>query len=177
MNKPVTELIRQRFSCRRHPAQPIAAETQQKLQEFLDIIQIGPFGSRTRLALIAASDQERESLKGVGTYGFIKNPQGYIVGAMGPGDKVLKYGALQEAAFQEPGGESLRGWIDRCPHAGFPLAIELDRYLTPDAALILCGWHGAVFEPMTGECRGGPCAGGRLTPWPVAASGGVIRTA
>ena len=60
---------------------------------------------------------------------------------------------------------------------GFPLAMELDQYLTPDGALILCGWHGAVFEPLTGECTGGPCAGGRLTPWPVEARGGIIRTA
>ena len=59
----------------------------------------------------------------------------------------------------------------------FPLAVELDRYLTPDGALILCGWHGAVFDPLSGACTGGPCAGGRLTPWPVEASGGVIRTA
>ena len=29
---------------------------------------------------------------------------------------VLKYGALQEAAFQEPGGERLRQWIDKCPN-------------------------------------------------------------
>jgi pyruvate dehydrogenase E1 component len=29
---------------------------------------------------------------------------------------VLKYGALLEAAFQEPGGERLRAWIDRCPN-------------------------------------------------------------
>ena len=69
------------------------------------------------------------------------------------------------------------GYVDRCPHQGFPLAIELDRYLTPDGSLILCGWHGAVFEPLTGECTGGPCAGGRLTPWPVEASAGLIRTA
>lgn len=69
------------------------------------------------------------------------------------------------------------GYVDRCPHQGFPLALELDRYLTPDGSLILCGWHGAVFEPLTGECVGGPCAGGRLTPWPVQSSGGVIRTA
>ena len=100
MNQPITELIRQRFSCRRHPVQPIAAETQQKLQEFLDIIQTGPFGSRTRLALIAASEQDRQSLKGVGTYGFIKNPQGYIVGAMGPGDRNLEdFGYLMEFAI------------------------------------------------------------------------------
>ena len=29
---------------------------------------------------------------------------------------VLKYGSLQQAAFAEPGGEVLRGWIDRCPN-------------------------------------------------------------
>lgn len=31
----------------------------------------------------------------------------------------LKYGALQEAAFAEPGGEALRQWIDSCPNALF----------------------------------------------------------
>ncbi len=69
------------------------------------------------------------------------------------------------------------GWVDRCPHAGHPLALELDRYLTPDGSLILCGWHGAVFEPLTGLCVGGPCAGGRLTPWPVEVRDGIVRTA
>ena len=69
------------------------------------------------------------------------------------------------------------GYIDRCPLAGYPLAVELDRYLTPDGGLILCSWHGAAFEPLTGQCIAGPCAGGRLTPWPVQVAGGVIRTA
>ena len=29
---------------------------------------------------------------------------------------VVKYGSLQQAAFAEPGGDKLRGWIDRCPN-------------------------------------------------------------
>jgi pyruvate dehydrogenase E1 component len=29
---------------------------------------------------------------------------------------ILKYGALQEAAFAEPGGDLLRQWIDQCPN-------------------------------------------------------------
>src|SRR5499425_2608548 len=29
---------------------------------------------------------------------------------------LLKYGALQETAFAEPGGETLRRWIDNCPN-------------------------------------------------------------
>lgn len=69
------------------------------------------------------------------------------------------------------------GWVDRCPHAGFPLAVELDRYLTPNGELLLCGWHGAVFSPLGGECLGGPGMGGRLTAWPVTVTNGVVRTA
>jgi pyruvate dehydrogenase E1 component len=29
---------------------------------------------------------------------------------------IVKHGALQQAAFAEPGGEALRNWIDRCPN-------------------------------------------------------------
>ena len=29
---------------------------------------------------------------------------------------ILKYGALQQAAFEEPGGERLKAWIDTCPN-------------------------------------------------------------
>jgi pyruvate dehydrogenase E1 component len=29
---------------------------------------------------------------------------------------ILKHGSLQNAAFREPGGESLRNWIDNCPN-------------------------------------------------------------
>lgn len=96
-----------------------------------------------------------------------------------PGSRafVLQIGEAFFHGFVVRKGGEVAGWVDRCPHAGNPLALELDQYLTPDARYILCGWHGAVFEPLTGECKGGPCAGGRLTSWPVAAAGGVIRTA
>ena len=29
---------------------------------------------------------------------------------------IVKYGSLQQAAFQEPGGDKLRAWIDTCPN-------------------------------------------------------------
>ena len=96
-----------------------------------------------------------------------------------PGSRafVLQIGEAYFHGFVVRKDGAVAGWVDRCPHQGVPLAIELDRYLTRDGELILCGWHGAVFKPLTGECVGGPCAGGRLTRWPVEASGGVIRTA
>ena len=90
---------------------------------------------------------------------------------------VLEMRAGRFHGFVVRKGGVVAGWVDRCPHAGFPIAIEMDRYLTPDGGLILCGWHGAVFEPISGACVGGPCAGGKLTPWPVKVEGGIIRTA
>ena len=59
---------------------------------------------------------------------------------------------------------------------GLPLAQKLDDYLTPDGDLIACSWHGALFRPRDGLCVGGPCGGASLTPWPVAVSGGIVRT-
>lgn len=74
-------------------------------------------------------------------------------------------------------GEGVFGYVDRCPHAGLPLAWELDEYLTADASLIQCSWHGALFRPESGDCVGGPCVGARLALWPVEVRDGVIVTA
>ncbi len=74
-------------------------------------------------------------------------------------------------------GEQVHGYVDRCPHQGLPLAQQLDKYLTPDGALIACSWHGALFRPTDGVCVGGPCTGQRLTPWPVRVEGGLVKTA
>ncbi len=60
-------------------------------------------------------DYNRQSLDGVIREGLWQRIEG-IFTAFGWDVKVLKYGALQEAAFKEPGGEALRGWIDRCPN-------------------------------------------------------------
>lgn len=100
MSKPITELIRQRFSCRRHPDRAIAADTQAQLQAYLIDLHRGPFGTVCRFELIAANEQDRHALKGVGTYGVIRNAQGFIVGAVGPGAKNLEdFGYLMEYAI------------------------------------------------------------------------------
>lgn len=60
-------------------------------------------------------DYNRQSLDGVVREGLWQRIEG-IFTAFGWDVKVLKYGALQQAAFNERGGEALRGWIDRCPN-------------------------------------------------------------
>jgi nitrite reductase/ring-hydroxylating ferredoxin subunit len=73
--------------------------------------------------------------------------------------------------------DAVRGWVDRCPHAGFPLAFPAHRYLTREGDLILCASHGALFRPDDGLCVGGPCAGRWLEPWPVCVEGADVLTA
>jgi nitrite reductase/ring-hydroxylating ferredoxin subunit len=74
-------------------------------------------------------------------------------------------------------GGTVAGWVDRCPHAGLPLAMMPNRYLTREGDLILCATHGALFRPGDGRCVGGPCAGQALTSWPVRVEAGSVVTA
>lgn len=89
---------------------------------------------------------------------------------------VLQIGDKRFHGFVVRRGGAAFGYVDRCPHAGLPLAQVLDGYLTADGGLIACSWHGALFEPESGACVGGPCVGARLTPWPVKVENGRIVT-
>jgi pyruvate dehydrogenase E1 component len=60
-------------------------------------------------------DYNRQSLDGVVHEGLWSRIEA-IFGAFGWRVVRLKYGALQEAAFAEPGGPALRDWIDTCPN-------------------------------------------------------------
>jgi len=60
-------------------------------------------------------------------------------------------------------GGGVHGYLNRCPHAGHPLDLLPQRFLTADGSLILCSSHGALFEKASGYCVAGPCAGQSLT--------------
>lgn len=74
-------------------------------------------------------------------------------------------------------GNEVRGFVDRCPHAGHPLALRPHRFLTPDRAMILCSSHGALFEKDAGRCLAGPCAGERLRAVPLEVIGDIVLIA
>lgn len=90
---------------------------------------------------------------------------------------VLEIGDAHFHGFVVREGDKVYGYVDRCPHAGMPLAEDLDDYLTPGGDYISCGWHGALFRISDGYCIGGPCAGRSLTPWPIRVEDGKIVTA
>lgn len=86
---------------------------------------------------------------------------------MGNGDWPLR-------GFVVRSGETVRAYVNHCPHAGFPLNWTPDGFLAPHSRLILCSMHGAVFEIETGLCISGPCDGLRLRALPVRVERGYV---
>jgi len=97
-SRPITEIIGDRFSCRSYLEEPIEEEMYRLLVDFMSSTTIGPFGSRARFELVAATAQDRDALRGLGTYGFIKGATGFVVGAVTKADKDLEdFGYLMES--------------------------------------------------------------------------------
>ncbi|HSR34510.1 MAG TPA: nitroreductase family protein [Anaerolineae bacterium] len=95
--QPISQIIRARYSCRTYDERPIEKSTRQQLAEFAASNTTGPFGTQARFELAAASPEDRAALKGLGTYGFIKDATGFIIGATrDAGGNLEDYGYLME---------------------------------------------------------------------------------
>lgn len=70
-------------------------------------------------------------------------------------------------------------YINNCAHAGTPLDWWPNEFFTPDLRFLTCRTHGSLYQPATGKCAGGPCAGRGLAPLQVKMSDGwvVVRAA
>jgi nitrite reductase/ring-hydroxylating ferredoxin subunit len=90
--------------------------------------------------------------------------------AVGEGDWPLR-------GFVVATASGVAAYVNTCPHAGHPLNLRPDRFLTPDRGLILCASHGAVFTRDEGLCIAGPCPGQSLTPVPVEVVGNYVLLA
>ena len=94
---PITEIIPQRYSCRAFQKIPVAVKQSQQLEEFAKSIISGPFNTPLRFELLIAAAGDQNILKGLGTYGAIQNPAGFIIGAAGPGEMhLIDYGFALE---------------------------------------------------------------------------------
>ena len=109
-------------------------------------------------------------------------PAGVNLGALdriadpGARNYVLQLRAGRFHGFVVRRGDSLKGYVDSCPHTGQPLGGPTGRHVTRENDLILCTGHGALFRIDDGACTSGPCAGQRLEAWGVEVVDGVVVT-
>ena len=57
---------------------------------------------------------------------------------------------------------ALTVFLNRCPHRGTELDWSPGAFLATDGHHLQCATHGALFDPVTGQCISGPCTGQRL---------------
>ncbi len=53
-------------------------------------------------------------------------------------------------------------YLNRCAHVPTEMDWRPGEFLDDRREFIVCATHGAVYEPTTGQCIAGPCAGQRL---------------
>ena len=86
----------------------------------------------------------------------------------------LRCGARTVEAFVVNHAGSFHAYVNRCPHVGTPLDLWPNEFFAEDGRTLICATHGALYEPTTGSCTAGPCAGDALTPLPLRREAEVI---
>ncbi|MCD6024698.1 MAG: Rieske (2Fe-2S) region [Fibrobacteria bacterium] len=79
------------------------------------------------------------------------------------------YGDMQGFVIRHNG--ELRAYENKCRHWPIPLDYGDGDFYFASADRIVCKTHGAMYDPATGECDSGPCAGQSLTAFPLELTG------
>jgi nitroreductase len=160
-SRPVTDLIKDRFSCRTFLEEPIDPARRARLIEAVAAMRSGPLGMPVRFRLVAAATGDSTELRGLGTYGFIRGAAGFLIGASNMQDLALEnYGyALEELVLLATdlglgscwlGGFSRRSFsrrIDLEPDESIPAVAALGMIADPEKA------RGAGLRSMIGASR------------------------
>jgi nitrite reductase/ring-hydroxylating ferredoxin subunit len=51
------------------------------------------------------------------------------------------------------------GYLNQCAHVAMELDWQPGMFFDSDGDVLMCATHGALYEPASGRCTGGPCAG------------------
>lgn len=96
-----------------------------------------------------------------------------------PGAKGFTFGAGRQRfecfVLRWQGG--VFGYVNECPHARTTLDWKPDAFFSRDMNALMCGTHGALFDPVSGHCFLGPCKGQHLPAFPVALRDGWVIAA
>jgi nitrite reductase/ring-hydroxylating ferredoxin subunit len=83
----------------------------------------------------------------------------------------LAFKAGRQGVIVTRRGHAASAFINRCPHARWPLDTFDGRFLFTQGGDLICAAHGAIFDALTGKCLGGPGTGAGLTIVPIAQVG------
>jgi nitrite reductase/ring-hydroxylating ferredoxin subunit len=70
------------------------------------------------------------------------------------------YGGQTCRAFAIRWQGRTHAYLNRCAHVAMEMDWQANRFFDDSGRWLLCATHGAVYQPDTGACAGGPCRGG-----------------
>jgi len=65
-------------------------------------------------------------------------------------------------------------YVNRCAHVPVEMDWQPGEFLDADRRFIVCSMHGALYEPASGRCVGGPCVGEHLLALDVSEQSGWV---
>ncbi|MEY2952483.1 MAG: hypothetical protein RLZZ401_570 [Pseudomonadota bacterium] len=54
----------------------------------------------------------------------------------------------------------VHAYLNRCTHVAMEMDYQPNKFYDLTGQYLVCATHGAVYQPDTGRCAGGPCRGG-----------------
>ena len=86
----------------------------------------------------------------------------------------LESDSVKIPAFAIRYDDVMRAFINRCGHIAVNLDFKPGHFFDEDGEFLVCSTHGALYEPKTGACQGGPCYGVGLEPLSVVEKNGEL---
>jgi nitrite reductase/ring-hydroxylating ferredoxin subunit len=68
----------------------------------------------------------------------------------------------------------VHAYVNRCTHVAMEMDYQPNHFFDITGRRLMCATHGALYQPDTGACRGGPCRGG-LTKIDLVEHDGVVH--
>ncbi len=88
------EAIKERISIRNYSNRPLSKTLQADIENYLENIGHGPFGTKPRFQLLDLEPLDKKELRSLGTYGFIKGARLYILSSIAD-----KPGSLEDLGY------------------------------------------------------------------------------
>ena len=78
------------------------------------------------------------------------------------------------SAFVVRSAEGVASFVNQCAHLALELDWNLGEFFDSDGRNLVCATHGALYNPITGACVGGPCRDRPLQTLRIIESDGCI---
>ena len=74
----------------------------------------------------------------------------------------VRYGGQTCLAFAVRYAGQVHAYLNRCAHVPMEMDYQPNHFFDQSGRWLMCATHGAMYDPRSGACLGGPCRGGLI---------------